>query len=62
MPRPGPRRDLIAFKASDAEIAPVDERAADETDGNQSEMIRRLLAYATPRMPKGWKPNPAKDR
>lgn len=56
MPRPGPRRDFYGFKASKAEIAPVEQRAGEESGGELSEMIRRMLAYASAHMPKGWKP------
>ena len=55
MPRPGPRRPLIALKLSEADVAYVDQRAADETDGNRSEMLRRMIAYASIHMPKNWK-------
>lgn len=52
---PTPSRSI---RLSDEDIAAVDRRAAEEAEGERSEMIRRLLAYATPRMPKNWKPNP----
>lgn len=29
-------------------------RAADETGGNVSELVRRILKYGATRMPKGW--------
>lgn len=29
-------------------------RAADETGGNLSELVRRMLRYAATRMPRGW--------
>ena len=62
MPRPGPRRVLVATKLYDDEIAALDQRALDEGltirggEPNRSEMIRRMLAYAQRHMPKGWKP------
>lgn len=56
MPRPGPRRPLVALRLSAQGIAQIDERAAVEADGSRSEMIRRMLAYAAAHMPKGWKP------
>lgn len=55
MPRPGPRRPLIAIRISEEGRAHIDKRAAEEGI-NRSEMIRRLLAYAASKMPKGWKP------
>jgi len=56
MPRPGPRRPLVAIRLSERGIAHIDQRAKEETDGSRSEMMRRMLAYAAGRMPKGWKP------
>lgn len=54
-PRPGPRRPAIAVRLSAAGLAHVDQLA--KTSGvTRSEMIRRMLAYAATRMPKGWKP------
>ncbi len=53
MPRPGPRRPPVVVRLSPAGIAKVDELAA-EAGVNRSEMIRRLLRYATTHMPKGW--------
>ena len=55
MPRPGPRRPLVAIRLSEQGIEHIDERAA-EVEVNRSEMIRRMLAYAQRHMPKGWKP------
>ncbi len=55
-PRPGPRRPLVAIKLSQSGIEHIDQRAEVEADGNRSEMIRRMLAYAAAHMPKGWKP------
>lgn len=56
MPRPGPRRPLVAIRLSDQGIAHVDQRA--EAEGvNRSEMIRLMLAFASAKMPKGWRPS-----
>ncbi len=54
MPRPGPRRPLVAIKLAQDGIDWIDQRATTE-DVNRSEMIRRMLAYAQRNMPKGWK-------
>lgn len=62
MPRPGPRRDLVATKLHGDEIAALDQRALAEGvtirggEPNRSEMIRLMLAYAKEHMPKGWRP------
>lgn len=56
MPRPGPRRPLVAIRLSEAGIEHIDQRAAEECGGVRSEMIRRMLAFSAQRMPKGWKP------
>jgi hypothetical protein len=56
MPRPGPRRPLVALRISAQGLAHIDQRAADEAEGVRSEMIRRMLAYAALHMPKGWMP------
>ena len=56
MPRPGPRRPLVAIRLSEQGIAHIDQRAAEEAEGIRSEMIRRMLAYAAQHMPKGWQP------
>jgi metal-responsive CopG/Arc/MetJ family transcriptional regulator len=45
MPRPGPRRPLVAVRLSEQGIAEVD-RLAQAQGVNRSEMIRRLLAEA----------------
>ena len=55
MPRPGPRRPQVAIRLSEAGVEHIDQRAA-EQGVNRSEMIRRMLAYASAKMPKGWKP------
>jgi hypothetical protein len=61
MPRPGPRRPLVALRLSEQGIEWLDQRARDEglTQGdepNRSEMIRLALAYAQQHMPRGWRP------
>ena len=45
MPRPGPRRPLVALRISTEGLAYIDQLAAGEGI-NRSEMIRRLLAEA----------------
>lgn len=55
MPRPGPRRPLIALRLSEQGIGAIDERAQ-ERGLNRSEMIRVMLAYAQRHMPKTWEP------
>lgn len=60
MPRPGPRRPLVALRLSEQGIEHIEQRATEETAGNFSEMARRMLAYAAVHMPKGWVP-PTKD-
>ena len=45
----------IAVRVSQAGLAAIDRRA-DEEDRTRSEIIRRMLAYATAKMPKGWRP------
>jgi hypothetical protein len=62
MPRPGPRRPIVALRLSDAGIEHIDERALAEGltirggEPNRSEMARLMLAYASAYMPKGWRP------
>ncbi len=62
MPRPGPRRPLVAIRLSIDGTAWLDSRAAEEGvvrsngEPNRSEMIRLALAYAAAHMPKGWRP------
>lgn len=62
MPRPGPRRPLVAIRLSEQGIAHIDQRAAaeglvrDDGEPNRSEMIRLMLAYASAKMPAGWRP------
>jgi hypothetical protein len=46
---------VVSIRLSDAGIAHLDELA--KVDGvKRSELVRRMLAYATARMPRGWKP------
>lgn len=45
----------MAVRVSVAGLRAVDERAEEE-DRSRSEMIRRMLAYAVWKMPRGWKP------
>jgi hypothetical protein len=55
MPRPGPRRPLVAIRLATDEIAWLDQRA--EAEGlNRSEVVRRALAYARKHMPADWRP------
>lgn len=54
MPRPGPRRPLVNVRLSETGIDLVKHRAAKEANGNQSEMLRRMLKYAGMHMPEGW--------
>jgi len=69
MPRPGPRRPLVALKLSQEVIDHIDTLAMSEglvkNDGkpNRSEIIRLMLAYAAATMPTGWRPEtvPSKD-
>jgi metal-responsive CopG/Arc/MetJ family transcriptional regulator len=58
MPRPGPRRPVIALRLGDEVTQRVDERADDE-DVNRSEAIRLLIEYGLEHMPKGWRPAPS---
>ncbi len=46
MPRPGPRRPLVGIKISEEGRRHIQQLANVETDGNLSEMIRKLLAEA----------------
>lgn len=54
MPRPGPRRKPVPLRMHDGELTPVQTRADAETGGELSEMLRRLVAFAVPRMPVDW--------
>lgn len=57
MPRPGPRRPLVNFRADPATVTEVDTRAAQtglvdrHGNPNRSEMLRRLVDYALRHMP-----------
>lgn len=53
-PRPGPRRPLVNVRLSETGVEHLRQRAAEETDGNMSELIRRMLKYASANMPKDW--------
>lgn len=46
MPRPGPRRRAVPLRLSEEEERPVRQVADNETGGNLSDAIRRLLAEA----------------
>lgn len=65
MPRPGPRRLVIALRLSAQGITAVDERARQEGlikgngEPNRSEMVRLMMAHAYAYMPKGWRPGNA---
>ena len=48
-------RQAIAVRVSEAGLAAID-RIAEEEDRSRSEVVRRMLAYATWKMPRGWKP------
>lgn len=54
MPRPGPRRPLVNARLSEAGVALLRRRAEQETNGNVSELIRRMLKYASVKMPQDW--------
>lgn len=45
----------VSVKVSQTGLTAIDERAEEE-DRSRSEIMRRMLAYATWKMPKGWKP------
>jgi hypothetical protein len=49
----GPRPLLQARAPREVHLR-ITRRALDETRGNESELIRRLVEYALPRMPRGW--------
>lgn len=55
MPRPGPRMPQMPVRMPAEEIAAV-EAVAEREDTSRSEAARLLISYATPRMPKGWRP------
>jgi metal-responsive CopG/Arc/MetJ family transcriptional regulator len=53
--KPKEPRVTIAVRVSAAGLTAIDERAEEE-DRTRSEIIRRMLAYAVQKMPRGWKP------
>ena len=48
-------RRLLTVRIAENGVARIDEIAKAEAV-DRSEMVRRMLAYATRNMPKGWKP------
>lgn len=66
MPRPGPRRELVAVRMLPTAIEYLDQRALDEgfaktspageVTAQRSEIVRLMLAYAKQHMPVGWRP------
>jgi hypothetical protein len=46
MPRPGPRREYVGVRLSPSGLEAIEKLAAAETEGNLSEMIRKLLGEA----------------
>lgn len=50
------RDRFVAVRMAGTGADRIQQRAEQEAAGNQSEMIRRLLAYAIARMPEGWTP------
>lgn len=60
MPRPGPRRPVVALRLGDEVTERVDERAG--TEGvNRSEVVRLLIEYGLATMPEGWRPEVSQD-
>jgi Ribbon-helix-helix protein, copG family len=55
VPRPGPRRPLVAVRLSNNGIKNID-HLAEARGVTRSEMIRVMLAYATLKMPRDWQP------
>lgn len=55
VPKKPEPRVTIAVRISVAGLRAIDQRAEDE-DRTRSEMVRRMLAYAVAKMPKGWRP------
>jgi Ribbon-helix-helix protein, copG family len=55
VPRPGPRRPLIAVRLSDNGIQHID-YLAEARGVTRSEMIRIMLAFAALKMPRDWQP------
>ncbi|MFD4352357.1 hypothetical protein ACFWPK_10710 [Nocardia sp. NPDC058519] len=62
MPRPGPRRPVLALRMSDDQIAALDDQAIAEElltkqgEPNRSELIRIMVEYARENMPASWRP------
>lgn len=56
MPRQGPRRPLLNLRVSEEEQDRLRERAEAETEGNVSELGRRMIRFASLTMPKDWTP------
>ena len=50
-----PTRPTVTFRISQTGIDQLTARSTEESV-ERSELIRRLLAYAMWKMPKGWKP------
>lgn len=58
MPRPGPRRPLLAGRVDEADKDWVEAQAERESVG-QPEFFRRVVSFARLHMPEGWtKPAP----
>lgn len=53
-------RQSVTVKLAKAGVDHIDQLAT-EAGVDRSEMIRRLLAFAVSRMPKGWTPPARKD-
>lgn len=49
-----PKERSLHTRVSDPGYRLLLRRAADETGGNVSELVRRMLRYAATRMPRGW--------
>jgi len=56
MPRPGPRRPLVNVRLDPEDLERLQARADRETEGNVSELHRRIVQYGLARMPRGWRP------
>ncbi|MEV0772731.1 hypothetical protein [Nocardia salmonicida] len=62
MPRPGPRRPVLALRMSDDQIATQDNQAiaedllTEQGEPNRSELIRIMVEYARETMPAGRRP------
>lgn len=53
VPKTGGRR-YLPVRISDQGYAALKKRAEDESSGNVSELVRRMLKFALTNMPKGW--------